>query len=391
MPAGTISVTNNSATVSGTGTSFTSELKPGDFIGIIAGGAPYTLVVASIASDTQLTIGTAYTGPTTSNLAWYGVPATLMFAITQQTLNDMAANLRGMNTQMVNWQKIYSDAQSVTVERSDKTTFTGPSWGYMAAQYANKVDKTSLGNSATRNVGTTAGTVAAGDDARLSSINGMSGGGITSSLAILNNGNLTIDTGSDYLAKARLSINSSGALLLDGSGSPAFDAGFGFRCRAGSGGAASGSTFLFNWTGSVLQAWVNNNSIGNVTVATNSDILLKKDVAYRDDYEESLAEVIRWRPAVFKYKARGFIPETEELLGFIANDLIKVSPECVKGEGLKEGYDDKNPEGAYYLDQVAMITKLAGAVMAINEKLEQRDAAITELQSRLKAFDGLDA
>lgn len=138
MPAGTIALTNNSATVGGTGTAFTSELKAGDFIGVTVGGTPYTMIVASIASNTQLTIAQAYNGPTASGLAWYGVPATLKYAITQQVLNDMATNQRGMIAQLANWQKIYSDAASVTVERPDRSTFTGPSWGYMSAQYANK-------------------------------------------------------------------------------------------------------------------------------------------------------------------------------------------------------------------------------------------------------------
>lgn len=131
MPAGTIALTNNSSAVNGTGTAFTTELKAGDFIGVTVGNSPYTMIVSSITSDTQLTIGGAFNGPTSSGLAWYGVPASLMFAITQQTLNDMATNLRGMTSQMDNWQKIYSDEETVTVVRPDRTTFTGPSWGYI--------------------------------------------------------------------------------------------------------------------------------------------------------------------------------------------------------------------------------------------------------------------
>ncbi|MBD8106645.1 tail fiber domain-containing protein [Erwinia persicina] len=181
MPAGTIALTNNSTTVGGTGTAFTTELKVGDFIAVTVGGAPYTMIVASIASNTQLTIAQAYNGPTASGLAWYGIPATLKYAITQQVLNDMATNQRGMIAQLANWQKIYSDAASVTVERPDRSTFTGPSWGYIAAQYGR------LGNSATRNVGNTANTVAAGDDSRLSTLDGKSGGTVTGSARFLAN------------------------------------------------------------------------------------------------------------------------------------------------------------------------------------------------------------
>lgn len=150
MSAGTIALTNGSSTVGGTGTTFTSELKAGDFIGVTVGGAPYTMIVASIASNTQLTIALAYNGPTASGLAWYAAPASLMHAITQQTLNDMASNLRGMLLQSDNWQKIYSDAASVTVQRPDKSSFTGPSWGYIATEYDKKADKSSIGTIASQ-------------------------------------------------------------------------------------------------------------------------------------------------------------------------------------------------------------------------------------------------
>jgi hypothetical protein len=78
-----------------------------------------------------------------------------------------------------------------------------------------------------------------------------------------------------------------------------------------------------------------------------------------------LSEVLLWAPAVFKMKERGIIPETENMLGFIANDLIAVSPEC--GKGLPEDYDieeDPNNPDAYYLNQVPMIAKLTQAIQA---------------------------
>lgn len=141
MSAGTIALTNGATTVTGTGTSFTTELKVGDFVYVTVGGAPYTLVVAAVTSNTQLTLAVAFDGPTTSGLAWYSVPASLQVAITQKILNDFASVARGRILDFQNWQKIYSDAQSVTVTRPDRTTFTGPSWGYMANQYASKIDK----------------------------------------------------------------------------------------------------------------------------------------------------------------------------------------------------------------------------------------------------------
>lgn len=185
MSAGTIALTNNSATVTGTGTSFTTELKSGDFVYVTVGGAPYTLVASSVTSDTQLTLAVAFDGPTTTGLAWNAVPASLQVAITQKILNDFAQVARGRILDFQNWQKIYSSDQSVTVTRPDRTTFTGPSWGYMATQFGNMLTKADnlasvadkavartnlgLGDSSTKNVGTTANTVMAGDAGLLKS------------------------------------------------------------------------------------------------------------------------------------------------------------------------------------------------------------------------------
>lgn len=194
MAAGTIALTNNSTTVNGSGTSFTSEIKAGYFIYVIVGGAPYTLVAANITSDTQLTLAVAFDGPTTSGLAWNVVPASLNVAITQKILNDFASVARGRILDFQNWQKVYSDAQSVDVIRPDRTTFTGPSWGYMANQYKNKLDKSSnladLPNipAARDNIGvgygSSAGTVAQGNDARLNTVDGKSGGTISSAVTV---------------------------------------------------------------------------------------------------------------------------------------------------------------------------------------------------------------
>lgn len=176
MPAGTITLTNGSTTVTGSGTSFTSELKAGDFIYVMVGGAPYTLVASAVGSNTQVTLAVAYDGPTSSGLAWVAAPALMQAAITQKILNDFATVARGRILDFQNWQKIYSDAQSVTVTRPDRTTFTGPSWGYMATQFSNKLDKAKSLDDLTDKVtawnniaryGSSANTAAQGNDTRI--------------------------------------------------------------------------------------------------------------------------------------------------------------------------------------------------------------------------------
>lgn len=65
--AGTVSVTNGSTTVTGSGTSFTSALNVGDMIKVDADGTWYK--VAAIGSNTSLTLETAYAGTTASGQA----------------------------------------------------------------------------------------------------------------------------------------------------------------------------------------------------------------------------------------------------------------------------------------------------------------------------------
>ena len=74
MSAGTITLTNGSAIVGGSGTSFATELAGGDFIVSTVGGVPYTLPVKTVDSNTQLTLVSNFTGPTQSGSAWSAVP-----------------------------------------------------------------------------------------------------------------------------------------------------------------------------------------------------------------------------------------------------------------------------------------------------------------------------
>ncbi|MDU4999857.1 MAG: tail fiber domain-containing protein [Enterobacteriaceae bacterium] len=158
--------------------------------------------------------------------------------------------------------------------------------------------------------------------------------------------------------------------------------------KQGSSGPYQINTWQFYWnTSAQLEAWVDTSKVGNVTLSSTSDKGLKKDIKYRNDADTALGEVLQWRPADFKMKARGIIPETETMLGFIANDLVTVSPECVSGQGLPEDYDieaDPNNPDAYYLNQVPLIAKLAQAVQAQQKLIDDLTARIAALEARGK-------
>ncbi|PPY00352.1 phage tail protein [Cronobacter sakazakii] len=144
MSAGTLTLTNKSAAVSGTGTSFTTELKAGDFIVVKIGGTPYTLPVKTITSNTQLTLVSNYTGPTQSGVAWFAVPQEAQSLITAALASQTAEALRGLNLDKTNWQQVFSSTGNITVRLPDGSTFSGPSWQYMVNTVATKADKTAL-------------------------------------------------------------------------------------------------------------------------------------------------------------------------------------------------------------------------------------------------------
>ena len=142
MPAGTLTLTNNSAVVKGAGTAFNAELKSGDFIVSVVGGVTYTLPVKTVDSATQATLIKAYDGPTQAGAAWYAVPRDAMNAITAQLAAETAKALRGLNLDKENWQHVFSNTGNITVNLPDGSTYSGPAWNSITASLNNKLDKT---------------------------------------------------------------------------------------------------------------------------------------------------------------------------------------------------------------------------------------------------------
>ncbi|WP_395279232.1 phage tail protein [Enterobacter asburiae] len=128
MSAGTITLTNGSAIVGGSGTSFATELAAGDFIVSTVGGVDYTLPVKSVESNAQLTLVSNFTGPTQSGAAWSAVPRVALNMVTAALVAQSAEALRGLNYDKQNWQSIFSGTGNVTVTLPDGTTWTGPAW-----------------------------------------------------------------------------------------------------------------------------------------------------------------------------------------------------------------------------------------------------------------------
>lgn len=159
MSAGTITLTNGSAIVGGSGTSFAAELAGGDFIVSSVGGVPYTLPVKSVESNTQLTLVSNFTGPTQSGAAWSAVPRVALNMVTAALVAQSAEALRGLNYDKQNWQSIFSGSGTVTVKLPDGNQWSGPAWNSITTELSKKADKSSLGTASTKNTGTSTGEV----------------------------------------------------------------------------------------------------------------------------------------------------------------------------------------------------------------------------------------
>jgi|GEM_PF-3449789 len=138
MPAGTIALTNNSTAVTGSGTSFTTELKANDFIVTVVGGVTYTLGVQLVDSETGVTLITAYNGPSATGIAWTAVPNAALVGITAQVAADVAKAIRGLNLDKANWQQIFSGTGNVKVTLPDGSQYTGPAWNALVTMLNGK-------------------------------------------------------------------------------------------------------------------------------------------------------------------------------------------------------------------------------------------------------------
>lgn len=186
MSAGTLTLTNNSALVSGAGTSFSTELAAGDFVVTTVGGVPYTLPVKTIESNTGLTLVSNFTGPTQSGAAWSAVPRVALNMVTAALVTQSAEALRGLNYDKQNWQQFFTADGDATITLPDTSQTTGPSAKKLINSVADKADKTALDSYAKK-----------GDNSDISSLSGL-----TTPLSMGQGG-----TGSTDLAGARVNLH----------------------------------------------------------------------------------------------------------------------------------------------------------------------------------------
>lgn len=403
MPAGTLTLTNNSAVVKGTGTAFNTELKAGDFIVSVVGGVTYTLPVKTVDSATQATLIKAYDGPTQAGAAWYAVPRDAMNTITAQLAAETAKALRGLNLDKDNWQQVFSGIGNITVTLPDGSTYTGPAWNSFTAALNLKADKTEvdkkankseLGNSASRDVGSKAGTVAAGDDGRLGTVNGKSGGKLSSGIGVSNPA--SINGQGTYLSWNESNGQGEGSIVVNKGGGVG-----GFNIRIVN---QENTTELASYkfgTDGIFNSPNGSTSVGgrvrsfialNPTYLTvlvdgqqkginffDSDERLKENII---DIEKgaALSQLRMIRPVSYKFKDTHYKEngETKTMegkkysYGVIAQEIIKIIPDAVITLS----------NGNMSLDPLAVIGFLLATNKEMLERIDSQDDIIKSLMEK---------
>ncbi|EJX9888485.1 phage tail protein [Salmonella enterica] len=159
MSAGTLTLTNDTDAVTGSGTAFTAELAAGDFIVVTVGGIPYTLPVKAVNNNTSLTLVSVYTGPTQSGAAWSAVPRVALNMVTAALVAQSAEALRGLNYDKQNWQSIFSGTGNITVKLPDGSAWNGPAWNGIMTELNKKANASDLGSAASKNTGLNSGDI----------------------------------------------------------------------------------------------------------------------------------------------------------------------------------------------------------------------------------------
>ncbi|HGB4308938.1 TPA: phage tail protein [Salmonella enterica subsp. enterica serovar Thompson] len=159
MSAGTLTLTNDTDAVTGSGTAFTTELAAGDFIVVTVGGIPYTLPVKAVNNNTSLTLVSVYTGPTQSGAAWSAVPRVALNMVTAALVAQSAEALRGLNYDKQNWQSIFSGTGNITVKLPDGSAWNGPAWNGITTELNKKANASDLGSAASKNTGLNSGDI----------------------------------------------------------------------------------------------------------------------------------------------------------------------------------------------------------------------------------------
>ncbi|HBX1348245.1 TPA: tail fiber domain-containing protein [Salmonella enterica] len=344
MSAGTLTLTNNSAAVAGSGTAFTTEVAAGDFCVVTVGGVPYTLPIKSVESGTALTLVSNFTGPTQSGAAWSAAPRVALNMVTAALVAQSAEALRGLNYDKQNWQQFFTADGDVTITLPDTSQTTGPSAKKLINSVVNKADKVNGvvpkeqgGTGLTQPFGDKAGQFCQGNDFRLNSVNGKAGGKITSTISALGEiksvnetasepGNGVTINGASVLSVHNIAGVDRAVASIEARyqwGQPVSDAYINCGLLSAQGGWVSGSSYRFSGSGDATApgSWING----------ASDARVKSNVKPIENPKSTMRKITA---ATWNLDIKG--QEGRFGIGVLANGLYDDYPEASINVGDKE-------------------------------------------------------
>jgi len=208
-------------------------------------------------------------------------------------------------------------------------------------------------------VGTAAGTVAAGNDSRITG---------------------AVQTGS---AANVVSLRLNGIAMLSStagyfiSSSVFFPPGY----RSSNGTTAGSNQWNFFWGGSGMQVWVDGSNTGTIQY-TASDARIKEDINYVRDTSGDLALIESLRPVTYRFSERGPVSRSDLKRGFIAQDVMAADAALVTGE-IIEGETKDDITSILSLDSLGLISYLVGAVQALSSKNSELEGRLGEVEQKL--------
>ncbi len=422
---GTVAVTQNSTTVTGTGTTFTSSRIGDAFSG--PDGRRYE--VSNIISETVLAILPAYTGATVSGAAYYiepvqGYPKALtdaFNAVNQRWGNTLAAlgstgnydtlpvakggtgrsdgrvifsevgvqqasalyNVQGM---YMGWNSNSQGEGHFVVNRGGGAggftwrsvnagnTATGPAMTY---SYEGLLTVSSLSVTAAPISIASGGT---GGNSQTTARNSLGIGPASAptfaGLELSNNApyidfhynNTTADYDVRLINQTGGVLTLQGAMQITGRLESA-----GTWCRAGLSAGRGGTVYNYNWTGSNVDVWIDNTYVGTMTLF-GSDYRFKKYIA-NAKVPSYLDRIDAYRIVTYQRKIFGavFSGDGTTYQGLIAHEAQEVNPLAVTG--VKDGTDESGNARIQQLDPMALITDLMGAVKELRAEVIALKAA----------------
>lgn len=299
--------------------------------------------------------------------------------ITAQVAADVAKAVRGLNSSKVNWQQVYSSSGNITVTLPDGSQYSGPSWNSVVNSVAGKMEKSQNLNdvadkeTARKNIGVaygkTAGTVAQGDDSRITGALQKSGGNMSATSNSDTQSGSFVATANGRFSSGNNQGNTFGAAYLNSSQYMTLDVW---------GTPSNIMTRIVTWNTSYHVFGFYDN--GNGTC--DGSWIGASDERHKDNIElvkNPLREVLAWRGCTYEKKDIG------PSVGLIAQDIEKSCPAAVSNIGRREFSDGTVIDDFKALDTAGVAAAYhTESIKAIFSLIE---LALTDPDSALKHID----